>query len=438
MTVSRCVSELIAAIGSGAVVVPGGGTATVDELWREAAALSHYAPGRRVVIAEAQGAALLRAVLSVWRSGGVPVLGVDPQTIGGWPDSASVDDARHALIHASSGSTGRPKLARRSFESLASEAERYVDRYAFSLGARAYVAAPITHSFAFGAMLGLLAAGALIELAANFNPRSLARALSSRRYDIVILTAPMARLAIEAAGDARSCASTMLVIAGAGAVPDRLDREFRRTFGCALARNYGASETGATFGASTSLAEGCIGRPFAGVRIVSPRPSEGEGELVLDLGHAVAGRDGEASTREMQRGLWRTGDLVDIAGDGNVMLRGRIDDRVKINGRLIDGAAIAARARAMAGVADALALAVPRPERAEIQDLVLVVETRRDRDAPSASEIASTAAVPLTVLPLDSFPRTAAGKPDRAALLRLAQHRLRPPMLAGSAEGPLP
>ncbi|MGP9811483.1 AMP-binding protein [Rhodopseudomonas sp. NSM] len=454
MSTPRAVADLIGTIAPGRLRLPDGGEATIAELWHavEADPAARWiAPGDRVVLPDLVGADLVRAALAAWARGGVAVFGVDARRCGdwpaavrvrSWPDGAVLHDAPSradevAAIHASSGSTGRPKLARRSFESLAAEAERYVTCYAPAAGARAHLAAPIAHSFAFGAMLGLLAAGCVVQFAPLFRPRALADALRGGA-DIVVLTPPMARLAIEAAREDHQPPrrAPHLVIAGAGAVPDRLDVEFRRAFGCGLARNYGASETGASFGAARSLPAGCLGRPLPGVSVVVPRAGEGIGELIVDCGHAVLGCEGETATTQMQRGLWRSGDLAEVDDDQRVWLRGRCDDRVKINGHLIDCAALAAQARAMPGVSDAVALALPRPQRAEIHDLVLICECRDPAAAASAAGIlAPVLHTPVIVLTQSEFPRTAAGKPDRDRLRSFAEARLRRVAARGEMQG---
>ncbi|KIZ38838.1 MULTISPECIES: AMP-binding protein [Rhodopseudomonas] len=447
--------QLVAAIAAGRLLLPSGDETSIAKMWDDTAADSGpWRPGDRVVIDQAGGAALLGATLALWRSGAVPVLGAGAE-VGDWPAdvavwrwsdraqlrrASSVDPSPPALIHASSGSTGPPKLARRSFESLRVEARRYVACYGFAAGQRGCVAAPIDHSFAFGAMLGLLAAGASVGLLPSLHPRALARALRDDDTDIVILTPAMARLAIEAAGrDAAPATPTSrLVIAGAGAVPDALDADFRSAFGCGLARNYGCSETGATFGSRMSLPEFCLGFAFDGVTIVSPQ--SGTGELVLDLGHAIAGIEGQPRARELRNGIWRSGDFAFRTTDGSVALRGRIDDRVKINGHLIDCGQLAARARTIAGVVDAVALAQPRPGRAEIQDLILFCEAADGSGPQIAAAVAPIAgAVPVVVLTLPELPRTPAGKPDHDGLRRLARARLgRRPIAARRLQGQSP
>ncbi|UIJ73288.1 class I adenylate-forming enzyme family protein [Aurantimonas sp. HBX-1] len=395
-------------------------------------------------------AALLFRIIGLWRAGAIPVVvphpGPDGSVAAHWDwrgpvplrvstDMPAADVAgpdRLAIVHLSSGSTGQPRPAPRSVASLLAEAQRYVSRYRLRPDDRVLVAAPICHSFGFGACLGAAAAGATLALPATFNATRLARRIRGGDFDVVVLTAPMARLLVAAAGPAGASGESRLrlAIAGAGAVPDSLAADFARRFGCPLGRNYGSSETGATFGEVRSLPQGLIGRPFDGVRIVAPsRPGE-TGELVLDLGHAVLA-NGPAHGASP---VWRTGDRASRFSDGAVRLHGRLDDRLKIDGRTIDGAEVATKALAVPGVRDAVALATAAPWAAGRDLLVVACEgIGIDRERVRATVAAAGVPSPR-VLVFDTLPRTAASKPDRTAILAALAARERVAKSPGDAE----
>ena len=377
-------------------------------------------------------AALFSRIIGLWQAGAIPVVVPHPCPEGSvaahWDwrgqvplpvptDMPAADVSgpdRLAIVHLSSGSTGQPRPAPRSVASLSAEAQRYVSRYRLRPDDRVLVAAPICHSFGFGACLGAAAAGATLALPATFNATRLARRISGGDFQVVVLTAPMARLLLAAVGPAGAPGGSRLrlAIAGAGAVPDSLAADFELRFNCPLGRNYGSSETGATFGEGSSLPQGVIGRPFDGVRIVAPsRPGE-SGELVLDVGHVVLanGPAGGASP------VWRTGDRASRLSDGGVRLHGRLDDRLKIDGRTIDGAEVAAKALTIPYVRDAVALATAASWAAGHDLLVVACEgVGIDRERVRATVAAAGAPSPR-VLVFETLPRTAAGKPDRAAI----------------------
>jgi acyl-CoA synthetase (AMP-forming)/AMP-acid ligase II len=388
--------------------------------------------GQRVLVyAEA---ALLSRIVGLWQAGAVPV--VDPPASRAqnpadaqwdWrehgrirlaknaPTVREAGEDRLAIIHLSSGSTGAPKPAPRSMASLLAEAHRYISRYGLGPGHRTLVAAPICHSFGFGAFLGAAVAGGPVSLPVTFHARRLARRLRAGEFDVVVLTVPMARLLVAAVGsDSRpGTAGPRLAIAGAGPVPDGLAAAFERAFGCPLGRNYGCSETGATFGAATTLDQGTIGRPFDGVEILAPSVPGETAELVLDLGHAVLAATSPAGPSR----IWHTGDRATRLPDGSIRLHGRLDDRLEIDGKTVRAAEIVAAALAAPGVRDAAALTATAPWAAD-RDLLVVacegagIDVKRFREA-----VIATGAPPPLVLIFTILPRTAAGKPDRAAIV---------------------
>ncbi len=392
-------------------------------------------PGATVLLAEDTGLTLLSKIVGLWNVGAVPLVapsgasaasaalvnqidwrwdGERPLRLGEHaPARARPEGAEPAaIIHLTSGSTGSPKLAPRGVTSLLDEASRYRARYGFQAGERALVAAPIGHSFGFGALLGLAASGAIITVSPVFNARRLARALLAGHHAVVILTASMARLLVAAARQigAPAVPALRLAIAGAGPVSDALSADFAAAFGCPLGRNYGCSETGATFGDAAALPEGVIGRPFDGVRVLSP--SGGEiAELVLDLGHTVLSGDPRGPT------IWRSGDRARRLPDGTIRLLGRSDARLKVNGQTIDADRLTHAARTVPGVSDAVALVLSAPSAPDRDYLALVCEG----DGIAPDRLTATVAerggpMPHRIATLERFPRTAAGKPDRAAL----------------------
>lgn len=403
--------------------------------------------GHRVLVGN--DAALLSRIIGLWQAGAVPVVVPGPLAPGRLPaaqwdwraeapvrlaeDTGPAFDAgsdRLAIVHLSSGSTGLPRPSPRSMASLIAEARRYVACYGLVQGERVLVAAPIGHSFGFGACLGAMAAGGVVSLPAIFNAGRLARRLRAGDVDVAVLTVPMARLLVMAAGPdhAAGTPAPRLAIAGAGPVSAPLAGAFACRFGCPLGRNYGSSETGATFGAATALPEGVIGRPFDGIRIVAPSLPGETAELVLDLGHDVQANASVPGASS----IWRTGDRATRLADGSIRLHGRLDDRLKLDGTTIAAGAIVAAVRSVPGVRDAVALAAPAPGAPDRDRLVVACEGVAIERERVRAAVAATGAPSALVLTFASLPRTAAGKPDRAAILAAVARR-RPIAEAGLA-----
>lgn len=399
-----------------------------------------WAPGDRIAVISQSGVDLLAAVLAIWASGGVPVLGASLPDLDDWRGTGTLwrwpgdrlregpaGDLDTVVVHRTSGSTGKTKFARRSLPSLLQEAEGYRRCYGLHASDRAFVAAPIEHSFAFGAAFALMRAGAEIDLAARFSPRQLSARLDDGGTDVVILTPTMAQLAVQIPPGAGARRRVRRVIAGAGPVSDGLSRTFQTRFGVPIARNYGCSETGATLGLADHAGESVVGAPFAGVAIAAPAMGE-IAELVLELQADILGYE-DAAQRTRR---WHSRDLATVDAAGRVTLHGRLDDRVKVGGRLVDLGAMGRAASTLPGVAAAVAVLCARPDRPETADLLLFCEG----DAGLAPLIAAAAGREtgevVIVRMLPALPRTAAGKPDRARLLEMLE---RLPATAGAGVG---
>jgi len=127
--------------------------------------------------------------------------------------------------------------------------------------------------------------------------------------------------------------------------------------------------------------------------------------------------------------MYRTGDLVRERADGELEFVGRADHQVKLRGHRIELGEIEAVMREVAGVRDAVALA-QADERGDVRLVAYALGEgaldRRAIRAALASRLPAHAR-PQDVVVLPDWPRTPAGKIDRAALPA--------PIRTGSAAG---
>jgi len=130
-----------------------------------------------------------------------------------------------------------------------------------------------------------------------------------------------------------------------------------------------------------------------------------------------------AQTDGLQRRWYRSGDLVRWRDDGLLEFAGRVDAQLKVRGYRIEPGEIEHAARQVDGVDDALALLHPQ------LGLLLYCVTGREQDARDVLRSAIIAALgrslprhmlPGSVVLLDRFPLSAAGKVERGTLLALA------------------
>ncbi|WP_290055710.1 class I adenylate-forming enzyme family protein [Amycolatopsis solani] len=386
-------------------------------------------PGDPVVLRGLQGRDLLLAAVAAWRLDAVPVplpvsvspgdssaprdachvrpdLQVAPRT----SDAPAFDLTGTAVLHLSSGTTGRPKLVKRGVGSLVVEAEGYRVGLSLVPGDRVAVPIPLAHSLGWGVAVSALVNGSSVEVTPLAGIGSLSRRIDSGAVSVLAATPPLARLLVDA--PRRGERGLRAAIAGAGRVPEELDRVFRERFGVSLLRGYGSSETGGTFCGTDG-----IGRPLPGVEVL--RPDTGEtGELVLRLAAPVQGYlgGGEQSTHE-----WWTGDVVRRERDGVVRFVERTRGPLRLNGRFVDVSELDAALRSVPGVDDVHFLAVPRNPTPEIEDFFVVVAGSPGVEATLADRLERAGAPVPRLVRCERLPANTLGKPDRDAMIDLVR-----------------
>jgi len=126
--------------------------------------------------------------------------------------------------------------------------------------------------------------------------------------------------------------------------------------------------------------------------------------------------------------LWRSGDLVELAPDGEYYHRGRIDDMVKINGRLVEPAEVEAALAAFPEITSSVVL--PRTLSSGRKVLIAHIAAPADCDLAavrrSLRRSLPSPLVPAHLIRHDALPLTGRGKIDRRALADFPLPILRP------------
>jgi D-alanine--poly(phosphoribitol) ligase subunit 1 len=181
-----------------------------------------------------------------------------------------------------------------------------------------------------------------------------------------------------------------------------------------------------------------VGRPMPGVRIEVaderglPVPAGERGEIVIagpNVSPGYLGRtDLSAAAFFELEGVraYRTGDWGRCR-DGILYCEGRMDNQVKVRGHRIEIGDVEANLRAVAGVRDAVVLAVKKGDRVDSLAAFVILDER-----PSGSEFEAgqrlrnhlAERLPAYMLPrrfvlVEHFPMTANGKADREQLTAL-------------------
>jgi acyl-CoA synthetase (AMP-forming)/AMP-acid ligase II len=207
---------------------------------------------------------------------------------------------------------------------------------------------------------------------------------------------------------------------------------FRDRFGVPLRQTYSSTETAVVTlddAPPGAVRPDTVGRPVPGVEIrigdhpLTPRPSGETARIwvrspTLMTGYGFPPLVPPAATVD---GWWPTQDVGALQGDGHLVLRGRLDDRIRTReGRVVDLAMVAARLRELPGVTAAVVVPLAGPAGPSFGAVVecepgVAVETLRAR----LSESLPPWSWPRAVEAVRSLPRLPSGRPDRHACLAL-------------------
>ena len=341
-----------------------------------------------------------------------------PDPGGAVPGLGRPDDV--ARLTYTSGSTGRPKACAHSYRaiSLAYQPGRWAPVLARLLSAfqrcliRENLASPVMFTY-----LGrCLVVGGTAVL-----PGGLTEAEAIERQRVSAALMPPARLhdVLRSPADLSSLRAVML--GGSPASPQLL-RAATERLGPVVWQGYGQGETGViAILTPEDIAAGhvaSVGRPLPAVEVTVV-----DGEIRVRSPHQMLGYwDDPEQTREVVRDGWvRTRDLGHLDAGGMLHLTGRARDVILVNAEVCYAGAIERVLAADPEVAQAYVVGAPDPQTGEAIHAFVVPtgDAAPDRDRLVALVRARLSAncVPKTVTTIRDVPMTAAGKPDKPALL---------------------
>jgi long-chain acyl-CoA synthetase len=446
----------------------------VDALARAAGTVltaGTLAPGTVVGLAAANGPGFLASVVALRRAG-LAVLLLDARTPdsealrilgslgapallrcpGGWPAGAqdwtltavetiaAAEPAHPAepeigFIKLTSGSTGTPRGIATPSAALMADDDALTASMGLLATDRFLATIPFSHSYGLSSLaLPALVRGTLLvipEEASVCDPFATAARLGATFYPAV--PAYLDALVRMSGPPPRPDCLRLVITAGAPLAAATSAR-FRERFGVPVHVFYGSSECGGIcYDREGGAAErGTVGSPVAGVRItLEPVASQGGapgagcceecGIVTVESPAVSLGYLPEPDER-LGGGRFRAGDLASWR-DGELALRGRLDDVVNIKGKKVDPREVEGVLAQLAGVDEAAVLGVSCAGRSG-ELLRAVVACRSGR--LTAEDVVvwcrshlSSHKVPRSVILVDALPRNARGKLDRSALAAL-------------------
>jgi amino acid adenylation domain-containing protein len=183
------------------------------------------------------------------------------------------------------------------------------------------------------------------------------------------------------------------------------------------------------------LCDFAVGHVIDGLGRTAELTPGARGELAIGGSSVMIGYWGGPSTTErsvahaaefMATGerVHRTGDLVHVDVDGNLVFDGRRDDMVKVRGYRVEPAEVETAILASADVSEACVVAVAGNDGVPRLEAYVVAGNGRDIDVSAVQRICSSR-LPRYMLPhriscISELPRGSTGKVDRRALIALS------------------
>ena len=344
-----------------------------------------------------------------------------------------------AYVLYTSGSSGVPKGVAQSHANVLFHAETYAASIDLTAADRVALVASLCFDASVMDIFGALAAGAAVYpyQPARTEPAVLLAALDRDGVTIFHATPTLFRLLFGLPGAAAPAQVRAVVLGGELVTPSDVAL-FRRVFGAhvRLVNGYGPSES--TMALQYALESPAllpagavpVGHPLPGVRATVGAPGAPwrafeEGELFLHSDHLFCGylnRADETAARMVSdaggRNWYRTGDLALRLPDGRLVVRGRVDQQVKLNGFRIEPGDVEACLLAFPGVRQAAV----RPGRLHGRD-VLLAYVGAPAPGPDAAMLREHLHArlpahmrPARIVRMDALPLTPSGKLDRLAL----------------------
>lgn len=257
------------------------------------------------------------------------------------------DPAEVALFLLSGGTTGRPKLIPRTHDDYSYQLRACSAALEAGPESVYLVAQPAAHNAMLGCpgLLGTLLAGGRTVLAASGSPDDAFPLIKREHVTLTTLQPTMLMLWMEAAEVFRTDLSGVLLQLGSAHLDPSLARQVRLRTGSRLTHWFGMSEgilTCTRMHDTEEVAATSQGRPISPadeLRVVDEdgcevRPGE-IGELMARgpttiRGYYRAGAYNESAFTP--EGFLRTGDLVRITADGNMVVEGRLNDVINRGG----------------------------------------------------------------------------------------------------------
>ncbi|MES2715615.1 MAG: AMP-binding protein [Pseudomonadota bacterium] len=352
----------------------------------------------------------------------------------GLAGAAHPAQAGDLLLVYTSGTTGEPKGALHTQAGMLANIAMATAVQGFTAAERVLAVLPLFHVGGLCIqVLPALAAGAAVNLHARFEPGAwLADVAAWRPSTSLLVPAVMQAILAHPGWPQADLSSLRFLNSGSSIVPAALIEAFHAR-GVPMAQVYGSTETGPfsiALAPGEALARvGSVGRPAPGVQLQlvgadgAPVAVGAVGEIRLRAPNLMRGYHRLPAGTGFVDGWFATGDLACADGAGHVTVVGRSKDMLISGGENIYPAEIENIAATWPGVAEAAVVGLPDVRWGEVPVLVLVPQPGAEIDVDALQlqlqQRLARFKQPRAILQMDSVPRTALGKVQKAALRAL-------------------
>lgn len=347
-----------------------------------------------------------------------------------------------AFLQLSGGSTGIPKLIPRTHDDYLYSVRRSAEICALDADTVYLATLPVAHNFPMSSpgILGALWAGGAVALTPDPTPATAFPLIERFGVTITGLVPPLARLWTERAeaGDTPDLSSLRVVQVGGARCQEELARRIGPALGVTLQQVFGMAEGLVCYTRLDDPIEVVVrtqGRPmsvFDELAVVdetgAPVPPGAQGDLITQGPYTIRGYydNPAADARSFtERGWYRTGDIVSIRPDGNLVVAGRAGDWVNRGGEKLSAEELEAHLLEHPDIREAVVIGTPDPVLGQrICAFVQPADPAREPSLIAVRSFVRTRGVaawkmPDAVVVVDGFPETGVGKTSRRELRRL-------------------
>jgi acyl-CoA synthetase (AMP-forming)/AMP-acid ligase II len=349
------------------------------------------------------------------------------------PDLAPSD---LAAVPFSSGTGGLPKGVRLTHGNLAAGAAQATSGFraagAYDADSVVLAGAPFFHSIGLTLMLAApLALGARIVTFPKPQLEPLLALVAGHGVTHAALPPPVFdALEHHPAVEEHDLSSLLLIVTGGAHTSAESELAVSERVGCLARQGYGMTEATCTISCALTAPStpGTVGWlvPGTEARLVNPQTgadaARGEpGELWIRGPQVMEGYHGlpdETAAAITSDGWLRTGDLVAIRDDGQLEIRDRLKELIKVKGASVAPAEIELVLRQHPAVRDAGVVGAPDAERGEAPIAFVELDAEADPDeiADFAAARLASYKLPREIVVIDDVPRLPTGKILRRVL----------------------